>query len=70
MLRAKDLNDQSTDELKALEGDKRKELFELIVKRAKAKKIENPKQIYGLRKEIARILTVLRQKELANQEGS
>lgn len=64
MLKAKDLRDQSEVELNALLVDKRKELFEVLNKRAREKKIDNTKQPYTLRKDIARVLTVLKQKEL------
>lgn len=70
MLKAKDLKDQSSDELIAQLAEKRSELFGLVNKRAREKKLENPGVLRVLKKDIARILTVLREKELANVEGT
>lgn len=63
---AETFKDQSTPELTALLQDKRKELFELKVKRNKEKKMENPHLIKMTKKDIARILTLLRERELAS----
>lgn len=70
MLKANELKDMSAEELNAMLGEKRNELFTLVNKREREKKIDNPQAVHGLRRDIARILTVLRQKELANVEGS
>lgn len=69
-MKANELKDMSGEELGAMLRDKRNELFNLVNKREREKKLEKPQEIRGLRKDIARILTVLRQKELANVEGS
>ncbi|MCB1148583.1 MAG: 50S ribosomal protein L29 [Chlamydiia bacterium] len=64
MLKAKELRDQTLDELQLLYRDLLKELFEI---RNKAQ-IEKPKETHltrQKRREIARVLTVIRQKELA-----
>lgn len=66
MTKVDELRDQSTPELKALLQDKRKELFELKVKRNKEKKMENPHLHQVVKKDIARVLTLLRQRELAS----
>ena len=65
MSKASAFRDQNVEELKALEQEKRKELFALVNKRARAKKIDKPQEVRVLKKDIARILTVLREKELA-----
>lgn len=65
MAKAKEFRDQTVEELEALELDKRKELFEIINKRAREKKMDNPMKVRALKKDIARILTVRREKELA-----
>jgi len=65
MITANQLRDQTSQELEALSIDKRKELFELVNKNAREKNTSGSQQVRGLRKDIARILTVLRQKELA-----
>ena len=70
MVKAKELRDQTEVELEALVADKRKELFDLIVKFAREKKTSGTHVARALRKDIARILTILREKELAKQEGS
>jgi large subunit ribosomal protein L29 len=70
MLKAKELKDMSGEELRAMLVEKRSEHFHLVNKREREKKLDNPHQIHGLKRDIARILTVLRQKELANIEGS
>lgn len=70
MLKAKDLRELSEEEIKAILAEKQSEAFTLTNKREREKKIDNPQQIRGLKRDIARILTVLRQKELANVEGS
>ena len=70
MVKAKEFRDQTTVELDALAADKRKELFELVVKFAREKKTSGTHTVRALKKDIARILTVLREKELAKEEGS
>jgi len=65
MTKAKEFRDQTPEELQAQAADKRKELFELVNKFAREKKNESPAKVRGLRKDIARIMTVLREKELA-----
>lgn len=62
---AKEFRDQSSEELVALACEKRKELFELVNKQAREKKIDSPAKVRGLKKDVARIMTVLREKELA-----
>lgn len=65
MATAKEFRDQTTEELEALVCEKRKELFELVNKFAREKKIDSPTNVRGLKKDVARIMTVLREKELA-----
>ncbi len=65
MYKAKDLRDQSVDELEAIYEDACKTLF-ILVNQAKAvKKVEKPHEIKNTRKDIARILTVLSEKKRA-----
>lgn len=70
MVKAKELRDQTEVELEALAADKRKELFDLVVKFAREKKTGGTHAVRALKKDIARVLTVLREKEIAKQEGS
>ncbi len=52
----------TVDELKAKEADFRKELFNLRFQQATGE-IENPKRMLAVRKDIARVLTVVQEKE-------
>lgn len=63
MQKANDFRDQSVPELEALLIEKRKEKFNLANKFQKEKKMDNPNALKDLKKDIARILTVLREKE-------
>lgn len=57
-----ELRDKSPDELLKKEQDLRKELFNLRFQKATGE-IENPMRIRTLRKDIARVLTVLTEKQ-------
>ena len=63
MTKAKDLRDQTENELKALLVDKQKESFQLLNQRQREKKLDKPHLLPENRREIARILTVLTEKE-------
>lgn len=65
MLKAKDLRDQSLEELQAAHRDCCKELFILVNQSKQEKKLEKPHLLSQKRKDIARLLTVIREKELA-----
>ena len=60
-----DLREVSADELLKKEQDMRKELFNLRFQKATGE-IENPMRIRALRKDIARVLTVLTEKQQKN----
>lgn len=66
MLQAKEMRDQSTDELQALVYDTRIQLFSLINEKKQTKKLETPHLIREKKRDIARLLTVLAEKR-ANQ---
>jgi len=70
MLKAKDLRDQSVEELEAQYVDSRKALFVLTNMARSAKKAEKPHLIREKRKDIARLLTVIHAKQLANTNSS
>lgn len=57
-----DFRNMTVDELKAREADFRKEMFNLRFQQATGE-IENPKRMLAVRKDIARVLTVLHEKE-------
>ncbi len=61
-MKPSDLRELSVDELMRKEGDLRKELFNLRFQQATGE-IENPMRIRSIKKDIARILTVVTQKK-------
>jgi large subunit ribosomal protein L29 len=61
MKRPSDLRQLTVDELKQEEGNLRKELFNLRFQKTTGE-IENPLRIRHVRKDIARILTVINEK--------
>lgn len=65
MTKAKEIRDMSLDELEAQLNDKQKELFMLKNSTRYMKKSEKPHQNKSLKKDIARFLTVIREKEIA-----
>lgn len=65
-MKAKDLVDLSTEELLEKEADYRQELFNLRFQLATGQ-LENTARIKQVRKNIARVKTVLRQAEIAQE---
>ncbi|HEY7677152.1 MAG TPA: 50S ribosomal protein L29 [Candidatus Methylomirabilis sp.] len=61
---AADLRDMSAEELTKKEAELREDLFKLRM-RAAVSQIDNPSRIRKLRRDIARIHTVRRQRDLA-----
>lgn len=66
MNKAKDLRDQSLEELEAAYKDSCKKLFELNSTFKSLKQREKPHEIYHTRKDIARLLTVITEKQRKN----
>ncbi len=62
-IKNKDIRDLSTDELKAKVDEMRKELFDLRNMHV-AGKLENKLKIRTVRRDIARFLTIIKEKEL------
>jgi large subunit ribosomal protein L29 len=60
-VRASEFRDLTVDELRQKESDFRKELFNLRFQSATGE-IQNPRRIGAVRKDIARVLTVIPQK--------
>ena len=60
-MKARELRDMSQDELVQKEQDMRRELFNLRFQQATGE-IENPRRIRSLRKDIARLLMVMSEK--------
>lgn len=65
MRKPSELRDLSVDELDAQYVDARKELFHLVNELKRTKKIEKPHLLREKRKEIARMLTIKTEKQLA-----
>ena len=63
MPKAKELRDRETTHLHSELAEKQKHMFDLR-SQAVTEKLEDPSQLKKTRKEIARIKTVLRQREL------
>lgn len=64
MPKAKELRDQSKEELEALYADLSKEIFELRNELKTTRKLEKPHLIRLKKKDRARVLTVLQEKKL------
>ena len=65
MTKSKELRDQTVEELVAALNDKSKELFVLRNEFKHSKKAEKPHRIREMRRDKARILTVLAEKRTA-----
>jgi large subunit ribosomal protein L29 len=65
MSKAKELREQSKDQLVAALADEQDKLFRLRIKR-QTERVEAPSEIIKVRRQIARIKTILRQRELGS----
>ena len=65
-MKAKDVRDRSDDELRKTLGDLEEQLFKLRFQKSTGQ-IEDPTKIREVRKDIARVLTVMNQRQA---EGS
>ncbi len=63
-MKLQEIKEKTIDELKDLVLESKKELFTLRMGHNKLKQLENTASIRNKKKEIARIKTVLRQKEM------
>ena len=63
MAKKKELKEQSIDELKAMAKDLDREIFHLRNELSTQSKLEKPHQIKEKRKEKARVLTIMTQKQ-------
>ena len=64
---AKEIREKETEHLKHELGEKRKHLFDLR-SQAVTEKLEDPSQLRKTRKDIARMITTLRQREMEAQQ--
>jgi large subunit ribosomal protein L29 len=62
----KDVREKASEQLQHELADRQKHLFDLRTQ-AVTEKLENPSQLRKTRKEIARIKTILRERELQEQ---
>ncbi len=69
MKKPSELRAKTVDELKQDEGDLRKELFNLNFQKVTGE-IENPMRIKEIRKDIARVLTIINEKERVKSQES
>ena len=58
-MNAKELRDKTREELEELYDDRRQELFNLYSQRSMAQ-LEKPHKVNAIKKEVARILTILK----------
>lgn len=65
MAKTKELRDQSPEELKALYQDLSKEIFQLRNEMKVTRKVEKPHLVRIKKKDRARAMTILREKEMA-----
>lgn len=63
-MKASELRDLSLDELRSKAGEMGEEVFNLQFQHATGQ-LENPMRLVGAKKNIARVKTVIREKELA-----
>lgn len=63
MSKARELREQSNDQLVATLADQQQQLFRLRIQR-QTERLEAPSEIIAARREIARIKTIIREREL------
>lgn len=66
MTKIKELRDKPVDQLQAMLKERRRHLFDLR-SQSVTEKLEDPTQLGKTRREIAKIMTILRQQEIAKQ---
>lgn len=64
----KQLREMSTDELAQKRGELREEIFHLKLRRATSR-LENPMKLRQSKRDLARVETVLRERELEKRVG-
>lgn len=65
-MKANTIREQTSEELSQLNRDTRKELFDLRTMKGAGGAGEQPLRTRSLRRDLARILTVMRERELKN----
>jgi large subunit ribosomal protein L29 len=69
MLKLKDLRGEDSPELTTMLQDLRKEAFELTF-RSSAENVSNPSRQRQIRRTVARIMTILREREIATAKAA
>jgi large subunit ribosomal protein L29 len=69
MMKAKELRELNIEELQQKRGDLREDLFRLKMRKAVAQ-LENPVRLRQLRRNIARVETILRERKAEQGAGS
>ena len=65
-MKAQEIRDLSADELVVKLGDLKKDLFNLRLQHA-TNQLDNPVKIADVKRDIARVKTIIRERELANK---
>ena len=65
-MKATDIRDLTSEEIKTKIAESQEELFRLRFRSA-TQQLENPALISSLRKDVARMRTILREREMANK---
>jgi large subunit ribosomal protein L29 len=68
MMKAKELRELNIEELQQKRGDLREDLFRLKMRKAVAQ-LENPVRLRQLRRDIARVETILRERKAEQGAG-
>jgi large subunit ribosomal protein L29 len=68
-MEAKELRDLNVDDLARKRGELREEISHLKLKRATGR-LDNPMQLRKIKRDLARVETVLREREMRGQKGA
>ena len=68
-MEAKELRDLSANDLARKKGELREQIGHLMLKRASGR-LENPMQLRKTKRDLARVETVLREKQIQGEKGA
>ena len=69
MLKASELRELKADELRERESELSQQLFTLRLQKVTSGQLDNPAKVTEVRRDIARVLTVLREQEQAQAQA-
>ena len=69
MLKATELRELKADELRERESELSQQLFTLRLQKVTSGQLDNPAKVTEVRRDIARVLTVLREQEQAQAQA-